>query len=214
VNAPHVISRLELNLLLNVSRRSNTDTEHLQAYQQHKCSITSCRPPLRQNDIPDLLAAGPDSHTRDGCGNTALHHLAIGLVDKFTDEQRRLFRLFLDRGVDVNLRNKDGWTAVSIFLDSECPITKKQHGNISDQLDNEVLGWFEGAGTDWNVKDPKGRTLLHIVAGHHNSRTVERAKFLLRKGVSAVEEDGEKRTAWDVAAASGNDELPKLRDEE
>jgi ankyrin repeat protein len=161
--------------------------------------------------VGELLAAGADPHARDGYGNTALHHLAIGLVDKFTDEHRRLFRLFLDRGVNVNLRNKDGWAAISIFLHGECPITKKYHAKIPDHVDNEVLEWFENAGTDWNVKDPQGRTLLHIVAGYNNSRTVERVKFLLGKGVDPMEEDKDNSTAWDVATTFGNDELLKLR---
>jgi ankyrin repeat protein len=81
---------------------------------------------------------------------------------------------------------------------------------VEQQIEKDVLAWFEEADTDWKVKDLAGRTLLHIVAKHNTLRTIGRFKFLLGKGFDPMEEDGERRTALDVATACGNDEVLKL----
>jgi len=81
---------------------------------------------------------------------------------------------------------------------------------LSEAIENEVLKWFEEAGTIWDVKYSEGRTLLHIVASHKTPRTIDRFKLLLEKGLDPMEEDSEKRTALDVAAACGNDEVLKF----
>ena len=51
----------------------------------------------------------------------ALHHLAQGLGERapYSGGQRRLFQLFLDRGVDVNARNFEGRTCVWVYFDDD-----------------------------------------------------------------------------------------------
>jgi hypothetical protein len=107
--------------------------------------------------VIDLLAAGANPLVRDSCGGTALHHLAVGLTEQSdADEQRRLFHVFLDRGVDVNVRTQQGCTAISILLDDDGSRAKQRQRSINgvatvEEIDKEVLGWFEEAGTDWNM---------------------------------------------------------------
>jgi hypothetical protein len=77
-----------------------------------------------------------------------------------------------------------------------------------------VLGWFDAAGVEWGVRDWRGRTLLHVVARHNTARAVERFKYLMKKTVDAMLEDGERRTALDVAAAWGNGGVLELFERE
>jgi hypothetical protein len=172
--------------------------------------------------IDDLLAAGADPHARDGRGNTALHYLADGLAERFmADEQRRLFRVFLGRGVDVNARNDTGRTAASVLFDDDGARTERQDGWYSffelqgcvpsaEEFEEEVLGWFDEAGAQWDGRDRRGKTMMHVVVRHHTERAVDRFRFLMGKGLDVMAEDGERRTALDIAAACGNEGVLEL----
>ena len=169
--------------------------------------------------IDDLLAAGADPCSRDSRGNTALHYLADGGLAERIDGAlvRRLFRTLLDRGVDVNARNRAGRTALGMLLDDDgrrarlrlrhyqLPI---EQGGMpfpsADEVDKDVFGWFEEAGARWTGVDTGGRTLLHIVARHvENERGPAWARILLGKGVDPAARDGEGKTAAKIASACG-----------
>jgi ankyrin repeat protein len=170
--------------------------------------------------VDDLLAAGANPLARDGRGNTALHYLADdGLAEQLRAEQtRRLFKLFLDRGVDVNARNRSGRTALENLLDDSGAIEQRRvRENMTEygkggfptveEIDVEVFGWFDGAGVRWTERVSKGRSLLHIVAKHPTDKAGSRSKFLLAKGVDPLIKDDDGQTAIDVASACNNREV-------
>jgi ankyrin repeat protein len=67
--------------------------------------------------IDDVLAAGADPNTRDELGNNALHYLANDALknEDLMRNQKRLFRLFLDKSVDVNEKNHSGISALDMM---------------------------------------------------------------------------------------------------
>ena len=73
--------------------------------------------------VHDLLIAGAEPKACDERGNTASHHLTDDrLADpRRASEQRQLFRVFLDHGVDINARNGGDRSTVELLLkdDSE-----------------------------------------------------------------------------------------------
>lgn len=72
----------------------------------------------RTKKVDDLLAAGVHAAVRDGRGNTALQYLSGSLAElvRANDVQRRLFRMLLGSGADVNARSGAGRTAAEILL--------------------------------------------------------------------------------------------------
>lgn len=170
--------------------------------------------------VDDLLTAGANPLARDGRGNTVLHYLADGgLAEQMEGEEtRRLFKLFLGRGVDVNARNRSGRTALEILLDDSGSmeqsrirnnLTQYGKGGIPtiEEIDIEVFGWFDGAGVRWTERVSKGRSLLHIVAKHPTRKAGSRSNFLLGKGVDPTVKDEEGQTALGVASACNNQKV-------
>ena len=171
--------------------------------------------------VEDLLAGGADPLARDGKGNTCLHYCAdSGLTEELMGEHtRRLFRSFLDRGVDVTARNNAGQTALRMVLNAdgelahqrakECSYSARQPDRPTvQQIEDEVFGWFKMAGADWNEVDADGRTLLHVVARHRmNRRGPMRAAMLIDNGVDLEAKERNDRKALDIALASGNKKM-------
>lgn len=170
--------------------------------------------------VDDLLTAGANPLVRDGRGNTALHYLADdGLAEQMQGEEtRRLFKLFLDRGVDVNARNRSGRTALEMFLDDSGAmeqsrirnnLTQYSKGGMPtiEEIDIEILGWFDGAGVRWTERVSKGRSLLHIIAKHPTRKAGSRSNFLLAKGVDPMVKDDDGQTALDVASTCNNQKV-------
>lgn len=146
--------------------------------------------------VDDLLTAGANPLARDGRGNTTLHYLADdGLAEQMQwEETRRLFKLFLDRAVDVNARNRSGRTALEILLDDSGAMERSRiRNNLTqygkggmptvEEIDIEILGWFGGASVRWTERVSKDCSLLHIVAKHPTRKAGSRSNFLLAKGV-------------------------------
>ncbi|WAO83058.1 Hypothetical protein NCS54_00023800 [Fusarium falciforme] len=147
-----------------------------------------------------LIAQGMDVTATDGDGNGALHFLASSLSPSSSqlDAGRRLFKRFVEFGLDVNARNKAGQTPV-FFLHSR--------GVVFGQ-ESDVLEMLDEMGVDWLVRDDKGKTVLHGVA-------VECDRFfkgIMDRGVDPLLEDADGRTSLDLATAYGNVGVMRLFD--
>ncbi|KAH8807525.1 ankyrin repeat-containing domain protein [Xylogone sp. PMI_703] len=167
-----------------------------------------------------LLAAGADPSVRDGRGNTVLHYVAAeGLAEVWrADGIRRLFRKFISLGVDINLRNAVGRTALELVLDDDGTRgieREKAYGHLArppyneklrttEEIDGEVFGMFDEAGVRWSERDGEGCTACHIVAASKSPRSGWRFSFLVEKGVDSSIKDNRGRSALDVAIEYGN----------
>jgi hypothetical protein len=175
--------------------------------------------------IDDVLAGGADPHARDSCGNTSLHYTAgEGLGEVILGEHtRRRFKAFVELGVEIHARNREGRSALELFLDDDGSRAWDRHeyysygvkyGDIvvasSERCDDEVFGLFDKAGANWKDTDAKGRTPLHFVASHKGNpftRGAAWAKRLLARGVDPAVQDERLMTAADVAREIGNDSV-------
>lgn len=154
--------------------------------------------------VYDLLAENADPLVRDGHGNTVLHYLGgtvLGESVRMGVEQRRLLRVFVDRGVDVNARNKDGATALGLFFTTASDEMSEEFGDeeVFGPIANEVLGIFEKTGYDILAKNKNGQSLLHLVAGLKSYRTDAWFELLQKKGVDPMAHDNDGRTPVDIA---------------
>ncbi|GIJ84992.1 hypothetical protein Asppvi_003847 [Aspergillus pseudoviridinutans] len=170
-------------------------------------------PGALETAIDDLLEAGANPLVRDSQANTALHYLALSWLDDFGvrgDEQRRLCRLFLDRGIDPNARNVDGQSALDLYFTAfETSRYQNRQGyswNVWQdmdepyaKIDDEVLRIFEKAGANLTAQVSEGQTLLHIVAGKRTLRTYDRLLLLLSKGLDPMVRNAKGEMAIDVA---------------
>ncbi|KAM6530703.1 hypothetical protein FSOLCH5_000201 [Fusarium solani] len=155
-----------------------------------------------QNDewLDYLIAQGMDVTATDGDGNGALHFLASGLLPSSShlDCCRRLFKRFVEFGLDVNARNKAG----------ETPVFSLHSTAFVFGQESEVLEMLDEMGVDWLVRDDKGRTVLHGVAVECDVVF----KGIMDRGVDPLLEDADGRTSLDLAAAYGNVGVMRLFD--
>jgi hypothetical protein len=177
----------------------------LQQLANYPKSREGAEDPAFRAGIDQLLKAGADPHIRDGRGNTVLHYVVkAGLTGKKAGEPiRTIPQQFIALGVDVNARNKSGWTAFSGVshgwdrnsLRDPWPAHLSERDG-SDEIDNDVLSLFDRAGADWTATYSEDQTLLHIVAiaGGHEGRARFRARYLLDKGVDRSQEDAHAST--------------------
>lgn len=161
--------------------------------------------------VDDLLDGGADPLARDSRGNTVLHYLAackLGENDKIGmgNEQRRLLRVFLSRGVDPKVRNQDGNSALELFFRTG-PVPMMKEAACYDAVGEEIIGAFEQAGCDLMETTPDGQTLLHLVAALVSVRAFPWFKILQGKGLDPMAQDKEGNTPIDIAM--GNEKLAK-----
>jgi ankyrin repeat protein len=166
-----------------------------------------------------LVAAGADIFTVDKQGNGCLHILAFSLYQSV--EIRSLFTDFLQRGMDVNAKNKRGETPI-FNLNKHVALFAGLRSQLLTAA--EALSLFERAGADLSARDNSDKGLLHVAAketkkipndrGLYLREQVEppvaRYQALLSKGLDPMMEDAQKRTSLDVAAACGKKSILKL----
>ncbi|KAL8330549.1 hypothetical protein RB593_001525 [Gaeumannomyces tritici] len=171
-------------------------------------------------------------------GNTALHHVAAQLTGERTGAEAaaelltQLVSHTAGGGLDVNARNARGDTPVLVLAatgwrGSEPPrgvtdISPRDYAKKHDVGYGPGIGQLAGLGADLRVVNDAGQGMLHLLAGRRidcdcadQVYHVERAfKQLLELGLDPRVEDGEMRTAIDLAVARGRHGIRSLFSEE
>ncbi|KAI0104763.1 ankyrin [Nemania sp. FL0031] len=182
-----------------------------------------------------LIENGADPSELDPDGNTALHHYARRILSKkvVAAEAVRVFKQFLEMGLDINARNQRGETPLHIFMatgwDSEYrwsdevqwkgQITSRSERDPKDLVghdDDEIWDLFKSFGANWKTRDDEGAGLLHVVAGRKiesdgssweriQRKESERTfqKLMEEMGLDPRIEDAQLRTPIDLAVARG-----------
>jgi len=135
--------------------------------------------------ILDLLKKGLDVNARDDQdGRTILMHAAwFGHID--------VMRILIDKGADVNAKNKNGATALILAADK---------GNA------EIVSFLIDKGADFNSKDGNG-TALMLAANKGNAEFV---RFLIDKGADVNAKDSLGYTALMKAAGRGHANIMRI----
>ncbi|KAH7174918.1 ankyrin repeat-containing domain protein [Fusarium flagelliforme] len=170
-----------------------------------------------------LLDLGADPNVTDNNGNGILHHLAEGGQIK-EPEASHLVERVIQAGVNINLRNNQGQTALHKLIrpylrtidlkillevpDVDVNVLDNNGKTIlfgamesGETLggDEELMDIMVKAGAQFNITDIRGRTLLHAFMEHirGNERTLE---ILIERGVNPRQPDHEGNTIWHEAA--------------
>jgi ankyrin repeat protein len=132
-----------------------------------------------------LLARGADVRTRDGEGNSVIHHAALmGRLE--------LLETLLFAGVDVNTANNRGQTALHLATSA---------GSF------QTCQLLLDRGARVEVADEAGNTALHLAAELGN---FELCEYFLFFGAPVGLENNEGRTALDMAADQGHERIIEL----
>ncbi|KAF7954219.1 hypothetical protein EAE96_005348 [Botrytis aclada] len=151
----------------------------------------------------DLLEPDPES-------NTALHYICRKYPSPNMADYFPLMNRFISMGGSIDARNNAGMTPLLLYLDAG--------GNLTH------LPWYEEHGADFKAKNNEGEGALHMVAKHltgtpslssgeSEEGIAERHWFevsVRKYGCEVLDEDSKGRTALDIAAAVGNEEILKL----
>ena len=148
--------------------------------------------------IQALLAAGADPDERNRAGDTPL--LAVRMDNRGAIE---IVDLLLRLGADINARDRSGYTVLSRTVRSRAFGGQSQHADIRQLLDR---------GARVQVRDHKGRTLLHhAVATHDSTRfssarhnDVTRLDYVLGLGLDVQKVDHHGNTIIHEAALRSN----------
>lgn len=144
---------------------------------------------IRKDQVEALrmyLEAGYSPNAVNARGDSLL------ILAAYLGKKEIMGELLAQPGVDIDFRNKMGFTALA-------GAAFKGHTEIMEQL--------IGAGADVNAISPGGRTALMFAA--LTGRT-EAAKLLLRRGADPAAKDGAGMSAADVAQGQGADETAAL----
>ena len=123
--------------------------------------------------IKILIDAGADTKVKDEYGNSLLFD-ALGNIE--------LVKFFIAKGIDIDAKNNQGWTALVYAASSSRP---------------DVLKFLITSGANPNIRDNQLKTPLMLAAV---SGSVESVKVLLSIGVDVNAEDADKKSALMYAA--------------
>ena len=146
-----------------------------------------------------------DVNCQSPCGKTALHEAVI-LPQKLNlneemDLQKRheTMKILLDSGVDPNIPDHMGKTALHIFFDHAnfYKVVLKKY----PQIVSKTIRLLQNYGADLNMVDFSGRTVVHQAAAFGDLETTQ---ILLELGASVISLDHDSNTPAHVAAYHGN----------
>ncbi|TVY17972.1 Ankyrin-3 [Lachnellula arida] len=148
-----------------------------------------------------LINEGADLLEPDPNGNTVLHHLARTVFPR-NEERLSLMNHALALGADINARNNLGQSPLLSHIAAGY--------NTGDSC------FFVANGADVQAAMNDGTTALHMVARRGNralgnfrrddvDHNIVAFRRLVQLGCDPLREDGEGRTALDIAASVGND---------
>ena len=144
-----------------------------------------------------LLDNGANLNAEANEGETPLHLVSQGDYDS-QGHGVGIVRLFLQRGIDVNVKDKDHGTPL-------------HSAAFSGML--EIARVLLDHGADVNAENKQGKTPLHQVAlGKYDSQEhgVGVARLLVERGAEVHAQDKDHNTASHLAASSGRLEIAKL----
>ena len=142
----------------------------------------------RVGRVLELLAADPSlAVARSADGFTALHYPAFF----GGDDAAVIAQALIDAGADVNARSDNEMAVLPL------------HSAVAGDRD-DVTAVLLAAGADVHATQRHGWTALHGAAQNGANATVER---LLAAGANPVVSNDEGRTAGDLAADAGHEEL-------
>ncbi|KAH6664858.1 ankyrin repeat-containing domain protein [Halenospora varia] len=159
--------------------------------------------------VRTILEAGVDPLELDPNENSPLHHLASAMCSKEGSALwLPLFEKFQSLGNSLDQKNNRGETPLFLYYAAM--------GRYEEPESHTKYFWpFENA--DILSTNNEGETLLHICAKwdlessrQHISEAVDSFKFLMGKGLDPMAEDQNQRTALDVAAAYGHNDILAL----
>jgi ankyrin repeat protein len=144
-----------------------------------------------------LLDYGANTKSETDGGETALHIVSRGIYDS-QEQGVRTALLLLERGVDVNARDKNGWTSLLLAA---------FNGRV------EVTKVLLDHGANAKLETKEGDTALHIMSEvkyDSEERRIGIAQLLLEHGVNIHAENGFFATALHHAAYDGRFNLVQL----
>ncbi|TGO27127.1 hypothetical protein BPAE_0047g00430 [Botrytis paeoniae] len=181
-------------------------------YSPLHCILSSHSMPTSLTDIVNVFVndGGADLLEPDLKSNTALHHLTRRRLYTELEDSFRVMEQFLSLGGFIDARNDAGMTPLLVYL--------------AGGGGQSRLPWYEEHGADFKAKNNEGEGALHIVAtskpvmhtisNYREDKKKARADLfeaLVKKyGCEVLDEDSKGRTALDIAAAMGNEEILKL----
>ncbi|CAB0033426.1 unnamed protein product [Trichogramma brassicae] len=151
-----------------------------------------------------LLQRGADPNAVDGWGRTALYKLANAMQDlERYGRAEPMLRLLLEHdGCDVNVRARDGTTAITALLTS--PFLLRQHEEILEML-------LKAREVDLSSRDKRGNGYLHAVVrpgyrvgsssrlDRHAERRLRMMKMLLERNVDPLVKNVAGKSPLDLA---------------
>ncbi|KAF7952041.1 uncharacterized protein EAE97_001538 [Botrytis byssoidea] len=174
--------------------------------------LSSDSMPTSLTDMVDIFVndGGADLLEPDPEFNTALHHLARRRPYNKPDDSFRVMEQFLSLGGFIDARNDAGMTSLLVY--------------IAGGGGQFHLPWYEEHGADFKATNNEGQGALHFLAAnkpvrhalpeYREERKKARADLfeaLAKKyGCEVLDEDSKGRTALDIAAAMGNEEILEL----
>ena len=154
----------------------------------------------RKDEMERLIQEGVDVKAKHGpTGSTLLHDLArtsnwdsvLFVRDKKKSKFVEILNILVEKGVDINAKDKSGWTPL------HTAVANKNYALVKALI---------SSGADINVKDKDSQTPLHIAAKHDPLSVV---KDLIKAGADLAIKDESGWTPLHIAVSDENYALVK-----